>query len=102
LTALAISFTSQHIDRMRSRNLQWIFYTTTPIGIIIGTIWSGILEGPNADLIEGAFDGVAAGTFLYIAVVDILAEEFNREHSIRMYAFAFLGFAAMAVLAIWA
>jgi solute carrier family 39 (zinc transporter), member 1/2/3 len=99
--ALAISFANQNIEKVRSRNLQWIFYTTTPIGIVIGTVWSGQLQGPSADLAEGAFDGVAAGTFLYIAVVDILAEEFHREHSVRMFGFAFLGFAAMAVLAIW-
>jgi zinc transporter 1/2/3 len=99
--ALAISFANQHIDKIRSRNLQWIFYTTTPIGIVIGTVWSVRLEGQSADLIEGTFDAMAAGTFLYIAVVDILAEEFQREHSMRMYGFAFLGFATMAVLAIW-
>lgn len=99
--ALAISFDNQHIDRVRSRNLQWIFYTTTPIGIVIGTLWASHLQGPSADLVEGSFDGLAAGTFLYIAVVDILSEEFHREHSMRMFAFATLGFAAMAVLAIW-
>jgi zinc transporter 1/2/3 len=100
--ALGISFNREHIDTQFSRNLLWMFYTTTPIGILLGTWWSVFLEGRTAILTEALFDALAAGTFLYIAVVDILVEELKGSHLRRLFLPTLLGFTVMAVIAVWA
>jgi zinc transporter 1/2/3 len=100
--ALGISFNRERIDTQLSRNLLWMFYTTTPIGILLGTWWSVFLEGRTAILTEALFDALAAGTFLYIAVVDILVEELKGSHLRRLFLPTLLGFTVMAVIAVWA
>jgi zinc transporter 1/2/3 len=99
--ALSISVIRQNIDRARSRVLLWSFYVTTPIGIVIGAWWSGILEGRDATLMEGIFDAMASGTFLYIAVVDILIDEFRSTHLGWLFLSTLLGFSIMALVAVW-
>jgi len=48
-----------------------------PLGIVIGSILSIILQGRAAAVIEALVGGVASGTFIYIALVDILLAEFE-------------------------
>ncbi|MCH8347754.1 MAG: ZIP family metal transporter [Proteobacteria bacterium] len=79
-----------------------MFYTTTPVGILLGTWWAALLEGPAEAKFEGIFDALAAGTFFYIAVMDILSEEFKgATQRWARYAMAVLGFSVMAIVAIW-
>ena len=100
--ALSISFAKGNAPASRSRNLLWIFYTTTPIGIL-GGAWVGLyLQGPGEVHFEAIFDALAAGTFFYIAVMDILAEEFQEGHNHgQKFLMALIGFSIMAVVAIW-
>lgn len=100
--ALSISFAKGNAPASRTRSLLWIFYTTTPIGIL-GGAWVGTyLQGPGEVHFEAIFDALAAGTFLYIAVMDILAEEFSENHNHgQKFLMATLGFSIMAVVAIW-
>ena len=44
----------------------------TPIGIIIG--WSIANQG---FLLAGIFNSIAAGTFIYVATMEVIVEEFN-------------------------
>lgn len=100
--ALGVSFTREEVPMPRARNLQWMFYTTTPIGILLGTWWAVAIEGPGEGKFEGIFDALAAGTFLYIAVMDILSEEFaGKVERMPRFAMTVTGFAIMAVVAIW-
>ncbi|MCH8322583.1 MAG: ZIP family metal transporter [Proteobacteria bacterium] len=100
--ALAISFNKENIPAGRTRNLLWMFYTTTPIGILLGTWWAALLEGPAEAKFEGIFDALAAGTFFYIAVMDILSGEFKgATQRWARYAMAVLGFSVMAIVAVW-
>jgi zinc transporter 1/2/3 len=104
--ALGISFNREHIDKQRSRNLMRMFYVTTPIGIVFGTWWSGLLQGPSGIIAAAVFDALAAGTFFYIAVVDILVEEFKVEEFKAprlgwLFLSTVLGFSIMAVIAVW-
>jgi zinc transporter 1/2/3 len=72
------------------------FSVSTPIGILIGGGVDYVL-GPRATtLIEGVFDGLAAGTFIYIAALDVLHDGFfhRRASWIDMGLFA----TAMAVM----
>jgi len=104
--ALAISFGSVNVPLPRTRKLLGIFYTTTPLGILFGTWWAAQLSGPGEAMFEGIFDALAAGTFFYIAVMDILAEEFRakdkqgHKHG-PAFVSALFGFAVMAIVAIW-
>ncbi len=99
--ALGISLNREHIDKQRSRNLMRMFYVTTPIGILLGTWWSGLLQGPSGVIAEALFDALAAGTFFYIAVVDILVEEFKAPRLGWLFLSTILGFSIMAVIAVW-
>lgn len=79
-----------------------IFSLSTPIGILAGSILSRGLTGSKAQLAEGCFDGLAAGTFLYVAIMEILAEEFEDHQNSRVkYFLTLLGLGIMAVLAIF-
>ena len=99
--ALGISFNRERIDKRLGRNLLWMFYAMTPIGILLGTWWSGVLQGRSAIITEAVFDALAAGTFLYIAVVDILVEELKGSRLRQLFLPTVLGFSLMAVIAVW-
>ncbi|MCH8202810.1 MAG: ZIP family metal transporter [Proteobacteria bacterium] len=100
--ALSISFAKGGAPAARSRNLLGIFYTTTPLGILVGTWLATAIQGPGEVHFEAIFDALAAGTFFYIAVMDILAEEFKGKHNhLQNFAMVTLGFSVMAVVAIW-
>lgn len=99
--ALGISFNRERIDERLGRNLLRMFYVMTPIGIILGTWWSGLLQGRSGIITEAVFDALAAGTFLYIAVVNILVEELKGPHLGWLFLPTVLGFSIMAVIAVW-
>ena len=74
----------------------------TPLRVILGTAFSTILSGTANAAFEAVFDALAAGTFLYIAVVDIIEEVF--EQSLDRWIKVLLiscGFGLMALIAIW-
>ncbi len=54
-----------------------IFASMTPLGTVLGTIASGLLEGPTAVLVEGSFNALAAGTFIYMAILDVINAEMS-------------------------
>jgi zinc transporter 1/2/3 len=43
-----------------------------PLGILVGWLLSG-----DGSLIEGVFKGISAGTFLYVATQEMIAQEFS-------------------------
>jgi zinc transporter 1/2/3 len=100
--ALAISFMRGNLTRSRRNRLLFMFYAMTPIGLLLGTTGAHFLDGTDESMVEGVFDALAAGTFLYIAIVNILSEEFD-SGTVRMplFVMTFLGFACMALLAVW-
>ena len=98
----------------------------TPLGIVLGTVASGLLEGRAAELIEASFNALAAGTFIYVAILDVINAEMSRiddrvahfvrsaligeddvpmpaEDTDRIFKFVLvlIGLAGMAVLAVW-
>ena len=74
----------------------------TPLGIMLGSIFSTLLKGKAAYGVEAIFDGLAAGTFLYIAILDIMVEVFHKSEDrwVNFFLMA-LGFALMAIIAVW-
>lgn len=84
--ALGISLYRGGIALHRHRIIVTIFALSTPIGLVIGSILSAALMNDAARLFEGVFDGIAAGTFLYVALMDIISETFE-ERTDRWYKF---------------
>ena len=76
--ALMVSAHSAGTDKARLRVLLTVFVLMTPLGILLGTVASNMLEGPAATVIEGSFNALAAGTFIYVAILDVIDAEMSR------------------------
>lgn len=78
------------------------FSVMTPIGVLIGAGFSKFLTGGGEEVFEGVFDALAAGTFLYVALLDVVHEEFRlRKNLLMKFIFLVSGLTLMAVLAVW-
>ena len=124
--ALIISVQAAGTERKRLLRVLAVFAVMTPVGILLGTLTSGLYEGETALLIGGCFNALAAGTFVYVAILDVIDAEMYRaddhiahfvrssllgdddvpmpEHDgDRIYKFIliFMGLVSMAVLALW-
>ncbi len=124
--ALIISVQAAGAERKRLLQTLAIFAVMSPMGILLGTLASGLYEGETALLIEGCFNALAAGTFVYVAILDVIDAEMYRsddriahfvrssllgdddvpmpEHDRdRIYKFILIviGLASMGVLALW-
>jgi zinc transporter 1/2/3 len=75
--ALGVGLHRGGFARGRILAIIYMFSLTTPIGVGIGLTFDWLLGGASGRLFEAVFDGLAAGTFLYIASLDILVEEFS-------------------------
>ena len=108
------------------RTVLAIFVSMTPIGIVLGMSASGLLHGSAAMLVVGGFSALAAGTFIYVAIMDIIGSELSRfedrvhrfvgtalkgdgdapmptrdkDRSMK-FVLVIAGLASMAILAIW-
>lgn len=103
-----------------------LFSVMTPIGIVLGTVAGQVFAGRTALVFEGSFNALAAGTFIYVAVMDVLDAELSRErdriaHYVRSslmgeddvpmpeqdrdrglkFALVMIGIATMAVMGLW-
>ncbi len=103
-----------------------LFSVMTPIGIVLGTVAGEVLQGRASLVFEGSFNALAAGTFVYVAVMDVLDAELSRErdriaHYVRSaligdddvpmpeqdrdrwlkFALVLIGIAVMAIMSIW-
>ena len=71
----------------------------TPLGIILGLALTMALNARTGQLVTVAFDSLTAGSFLYIALSDILEEEFmSRKDRLFKFVLVTFGFAAMAII----
>ncbi|XP_074312531.1 zinc transporter 5-like isoform X2 [Silene latifolia] len=87
------------------------FSLTTPVGIAIGIGITNVYNenSPTALIVQGLLDAVAAGILIYMALVDLLAQDFMNpkvQSNKRLFLGAnialLLGAGFMALLAIWA
>lgn len=101
--ALCISMLRGKIPTQRIAGLIVCFSLMTPIGVAMGYFFMLLLSGKAEAIFEATFDALAAGTFLYIALLDILGEEFSGDASHRKIKFLLVlaGFGLMALVAIW-
>ena len=78
------------------------FALTTPVGILVGALLLKHLSGNTGALMEGVFDALAAGTFVYVALFEILGNEFKKDDQLMAKSLAVTaGAGMMALVAIW-
>jgi zinc transporter 1/2/3 len=101
--ALGVSLHRIGTDIHRARKLILGFSVMTPLGIVLGTGISALLDSTGEQVFEALFDAIAAGTFLYIASLDIIREEFLPPRNDRRikWLWAAIGLTLMAIVAIW-
>ncbi|KAL6620403.1 hypothetical protein ACP70R_035542 [Stipagrostis hirtigluma subsp. patula] len=98
--------------RLRSLVTMALFFAlTTPVGVVIGIGISSSYDenSPRALIVEGVLNSAAAGILNYMALVDLLAEDFmnprvqnNGKLQIIINVSLLLGVGLMSTLAIWA
>ncbi len=75
--ALGVSLTRNHVAAAVASSLIWAFAIATPAGVALGAIATEFLEADFAMTFEASFSAVAGGTFIYIASLDMIGEEFS-------------------------
>ena len=100
--ALGVSMLRNDISTSRFTSTIMVFSSATPIGILLGIIVMSLVTGRTAQLFEALFDALAAGTFLYVAVVDIIGEEFSgKQRPVLKFTLVSMGLGVMALVAAW-
>jgi len=100
--ALGVSLVRNGIPRRRAWGLLWFFAVTTPVGIGVGALLDQALDGPGQVAFEATFLALAAGTFAYVATLDILRDEFHGPGGrVTKWCVVVMGTAMMGVLALW-
>ncbi len=98
--ALGVTLVGSSYTRRRVNQLIVVFSLVTPAGIVAGMLAMHGLHGGHVEWAEAVFNALAAGTFLYIASMDILVEVFHRSAGRWVkFVLVVLGFAAMALIA---
>ena len=124
--AFALIVTAHSAGNRKLWQTLWLFSVMTPLGIVFGTVAGQVFEGRTALIFEGSFNAIAAGTFIYVAVMDVLDAEMSRErdriaHYVRSslmgeddvpmpeqdrdralkFALVMIGISTMAVMGLW-
>ena len=100
--ALGVGYENAGVRHRRALPQLAFFSVMTPLGIVIGASIGFVLSAGSDRLFEAIFDSLGAGTFLYIASLDIIKTEFgNPDYRLQKWIAATLGFGLMALLAIW-
>lgn len=99
--SLAIQINKSNFSRSTNAILFLIFSCMTPLGIILGGVATTTLHSHR--LLEPIFSSLGAGTFLYLGTLHGLenATLVKKCCDLKRFYFVILGFALMAVVAIW-
>lgn len=99
--SLAIQINKSRFTFKTNMLLFCIFALMTPMGIVLGASASTLLG--NYPLLEPIFSSLAAGTFLYLGTLHGLENATLVKNccDLKRFYFVILGFAIMAVVAIW-
>lgn len=99
--SLAVQINKSHFSFKTEMLLFFIFSLMTPIGILLGATATTALS--NYPLLEPIFSSLAAGTFLYLGTLHGLENATLVKNccDLKRFYFVILGFAIMAVVAIW-
>jgi len=100
--ALGVSYRRAGSSLRRSAPAAAFFSGMTPLGILMGTTLNALVSSGARQIFEATFDSIGAGTFLYIATLDMIRTEFELPgDQWQRWLLASLGFGLMALLALW-
>lgn len=100
--ALGVSYCRAGCSLRGTARIAAVFSIMAPLGILAGTTIETLVSFGWRQLFEAIFDSVGAGTFLYIATLDIIRTEFEMPGDRwQKSLFTCAGFSIMAVLALW-
>ena len=100
--ALGVGLIRSGMTTSRLRRVILLFALMTPVGIGLGEFTSSRIQGDASMIASGVINAITEGTFLYIAIVYILHEEFeSKERRWEKFALLMGGLAFMALLSIW-
>ena len=100
--ALGVSLMKSDVAKEESQKAIYLFSVMTPLGVLIGVIMHHFLLSDNQVLLEATFDAIAAGTFLYIAIIEVIKEEFDSKGDLWIKFCSLTGgLAVMGMLAVW-
>lgn len=100
--ALGVSLFRGGVPRARLLKIICFFCCMTPLGVVIGSGMTAVMTGAAELLVTSVFDALAAGTFLYVALIDIVEREFARPEARRLkFNLVLSGLGMMALLAVW-
>ncbi len=98
--ALGISLARNEVPRQLANRLVLAFAIATPLGVALGAIATRVLEQHLAMIFEAVFSAVAGGTFIYIASLDMIGEEFSHgDEPFAKWLWALFGLGLAAALA---
>ncbi len=101
--ALGVNLVSSKANKSLIIKTIVFFSIMTPIGIIIGSVLDSIESSRISIWFEAIFDSLAAGTFIYIAILEIIDDVFaNGKFRYQKFAFLLFGFLLMAFIAVYA
>ncbi len=101
--ALGTTFQRANVEVRRAIPALLFFACSTSVGVLLGMFADLTFDAGSMQVVTAWFKAIAAGTFLYIAALDIVREEFFPVDSDRhgRYACAIVGAGVMALVAIW-
>jgi zinc transporter 1/2/3 len=100
--ALGVSYHRTGASLRRTAPVAVFFSSMTPLGILAGTAVDALVSSNGRLAFEALFNSLGAGTFLYIATLDIIRTEFELPgDNWPKWLLASAGFTVMAVLAVW-
>ena len=100
--ALGVALIKAGAPRSRLYKQIGIFATMTPLGIVVGTILSVVLAGAAEQLTSTILQSLAAGTFIFVALVEVITHELHKANDRGLkFLMMLLGFVGMSVVAVW-
>lgn len=100
--ALALELLHHGVPRQRFLLSIGIFSIMTPLGIQLGWLMTGFSQASGDSAASGICTALAGGTFLFVAVMEIIPEELqNRKHLVAKCCALASGFVVMDVLSMW-
>lgn len=101
--ALGVNMVKSEIRKKQIIQTIVLFSIMTPIGIILGTIMDQLENNQVSVWFEAIFDSIASGTFLYIAILEIIDDVFGDSKSrFQKFGYLLIGYLLMTLIAIYA
>ncbi|GBN60405.1 Zinc transporter ZIP1 [Araneus ventricosus] len=96
---LGISLTNSSLQKSHVITVNLCFSLASPVGIILGILVIDLVQGLPMVITSGILQGLAAGTFLYITLIEILPEELKsgRDRMVKV-ACIVLGYSVVSIL----